>query len=138
MTRLKLYLSSATRQFAAPELRDLLGTSRVNNWKAGVTGMLLHHDGNFLQLLEGDAGSIESIWSKIARDPRHRGIIVMLDEPREQRLFPEWSMGFRHGLPGEHLAGWSDFLERAEDGASSRCGDVALSMLASFRDNIRG
>lgn len=136
MTRLKLYLSSATRRLDNRELADLLDLSRSRNLEAGVTGMLLHHDGDFLQVLEGEDEAVARTWERIARDRRHRGIIVMLDERRDERLFPDWSMGFRRTVAGERLPGWSDFLERRGDASSDR-GDVALSLLRSFRESIR-
>lgn len=136
MLRLKLYLSSATRKLDDRDLREILEISRSRNGEAGVTGMLLFHDGNFLQLLEGEADAVEQTWGRIKNDPRHRGILVMLDEARETRLFPDWSMGFRKTAAGECIPGWSDFLEGGDE-PKRHLGDRALSLLGSFRENLR-
>lgn len=45
-----VYLSSAVELFREEELKDLLATSRLNNEKLHVTGMLLYHEGNFIQV----------------------------------------------------------------------------------------
>lgn len=46
-----IYTSSAVELFREDELVELLKTSRDNNRRRGITGMLLYNDGNFLQVL---------------------------------------------------------------------------------------
>jgi hypothetical protein len=107
-----VYASSAVRPFSRPDLSDLLATSRENNARLGITGMLLYKDGNFLQALEGEEGAVRALYERIGTDPRHGGEITLLEGHTEERQFPDWSMGFRDlNSPEERDAsGYSEFL----------------------------
>ena len=48
-----VYVSAATVPFTDAALAQLLNISRKNNVAAGITGMLVYRDGDFLQILEG-------------------------------------------------------------------------------------
>lgn len=107
-----VYASSAIQPFSRPDLEDLLATSRENNARAGITGMLLYKDGNFMQVLEGDEEAVRELYDKIAADPRHKGEILLQQGFTEERQFPEWSMGFRdlHSTETHSITGYSEFL----------------------------
>ena len=90
-----VYVSSAVELFSDSELNELLTKSRVNNSARGVTGLLLYKDGNFMQFLEGPKEQVMEVMTKVKADPRHRGVIVLLQEEHEGREFEEWSMGFK-------------------------------------------
>jgi len=107
-----IYVSSAVRTFSQSQLIDLLVQSRENNTSLGITGMLLYKGGNFMQVLEGEEDAVTALYAAIGRDPRHRGLLVILQGPQAERQFPEWSMGF-HNLdaPAAHsIPGYSEFL----------------------------
>lgn len=89
-----IYLSSATELLSDEEINSLLKTSRENNKKNNITGLLLYCDGNFLQVLEGENDAIDSIFSVISNDSRHKNIIVVANEYIEKRSFDEWKMGY--------------------------------------------
>lgn len=89
-----LYASSAKSLLSNDDLMEILEKSRANNSKKDITGILLYHDGNFIQLLEGKKEDVVALYEKIGQDERHRGIIRLMDECTEVRDFPEWSMGF--------------------------------------------
>jgi hypothetical protein len=89
------YLSSGVRTFSQEELMELLRKARANNARLGITGILLYFDGNFLQVLEGDAAAVTDLYNKIAQDVRHRGVFQLFAETADTRDFPDWSMGFR-------------------------------------------
>ena len=134
------YVSSAVKPFSQSELLDLLTKSRENNSKLGVTGMLLYKDGNFMQVLEGDENAVRVLITKIASDPRHRGLIILLQGPLEERQFPDWSMGFRDLTSAEVLAipGYNEFLNTPLTGEEfsadpSRC----QKLLLTFKKNMR-
>ena len=134
------YVSSAVKPFSQSELLDLLTKSRENNSKLGVTGMLLYKDGNFMQVLEGDEDTVRVLITKIASDPRHRGLIILLQGPLEERQFPDWSMGFRDLTSAEVLAipGYNEFLNTPLTGEEfsadpSRC----QKLLLTFKKNMR-
>ena len=107
-----VYVSSATALLSEHELLDLLTTSRRNNRRLGITGMLLYKDGNFMQALEGPREAVERLEETIARDRRHHGMLTLLSGTADRRQFPEWAMGFRHlgGVDAAAVPGFTDFL----------------------------
>ncbi|WP_375436018.1 BLUF domain-containing protein [uncultured Hymenobacter sp.] len=90
-----IYSSSATYLFSDTELQALLAKARSRNEQYNVTGVLLYHEGQFMQLLEGEAEAVHSLYSIIAQDSRHTGILKLADKPISARSFPEWAMAFR-------------------------------------------
>lgn len=97
-----VYVSSAARNLDAEGLESILVSARRNNLRDGVTGLLLHHDGNFLQALEGEGGNLAMTLARIEADPRHTGILTLHRGPILKRGFSEWSMAYRrvHALTG--------------------------------------
>jgi hypothetical protein len=133
-----VYGSTAVRLMADEELREILDQSRRNNGRDGVTGMLVYSEGAFLQVLEGPEETVESVFGRIAADPRHKSILRFLKDRVESRGFGEWSMGFARASRGELLAapGSNDFLVHGtclNDLEPSR----ARRLLQSFRANLR-
>jgi len=90
-----IYTSHSTVRMSSEELVELLRQSREKNTSLGVTGLLLHADGSFMQTIEGEDQPLHSLYQTIAQDRRHDGVIVMADDPIAQRSFKDWSMAFR-------------------------------------------
>jgi len=134
------YVSTATKLFSPAELREMLKESNMRNKAAGVTGMLLYKDGQFMQVLEGTAEAVTETFSRISRDRRHHGIMVLAKGSVQERRFPEWSMAFRDlNLPDhQDVPGYSEFLNTPLTGKEfaddpSRC----ERLLLAFKKNIR-
>lgn len=90
-----VYQSSATAPLSEAELARLLAQSRAHNAAHGLTGVMLYSDGRFVQLLEGAEAPVRAVFARIARDPRHVGVVALADGPADHRLFTEWSMAYR-------------------------------------------
>lgn len=107
-----IYASRSTHPFSEDELVQLLEDARTRNEKIGVTGMLLHCDGSFFQVLEGELGKLEKLYQKISRDKRHDEIVKIVQEPIEERAFGDWSMGYARASKDEigALDGLNDFF----------------------------
>jgi hypothetical protein len=90
-----VYVSRSSYPFTDDDLANLLLTSRANNARLGITGMLLHREGRFIQVLEGPDEAVRERLAVIARDPRHTAVHTIVDERVEKRLFPAWTMGYR-------------------------------------------
>lgn len=86
------YMSSAARFLPAEEINQILATSRANNARRGVTGMLCHYDGSFLQFLEGEPERVGETFDIISRDRRHHSVLKVLRREITERLFPDWTM----------------------------------------------
>lgn len=91
-----VYISSATKTFEQHELERLLATARRRNEQNGVTGVLLHDDFSFLQVLEGAPEVLARTLARIRRDPRHTGLIVVQDVAVAERDFGAWDMASCH------------------------------------------
>lgn len=89
-----VYISSAAIPYGQPVLDDILDVARRRNRADGVTGMLLYHDGNILQVLEGLEESVTACFGRIAKDPRHVGCIVLQSEDVAGRTFARWDMAY--------------------------------------------
>jgi hypothetical protein len=117
-----VYVSAAVTPFTEEDLAALLAESRVNNAAAGVTGMLLYRDGQFMQALEGEEAGVRSIYDIVTADERHDQIRTILEEQITTRRFPQWTMGFRlltddsiRGIPG-----YNNFFHEGSWGTTSR------------------
>lgn len=89
-----VYVSTASWSMSGGDLNAILDISRANNRRLGVTGLLLHIDHGFLQVLEGPKDAVMQIFSKVERDTRHIGVRVLVQQEVDERQFGNWSMGF--------------------------------------------
>lgn len=108
-----IYMSTAVRAFSDAELESLLTISRRNNTALGVTGLLVYKDLSFLQVLEGEQGTVERLYSKILKDVRHQGCNIFIQETKPAREFADWSMAFRDLSSGKgpDSEGFNDVLQ---------------------------
>jgi len=136
-----IYVSSATVPLETQDLRRLLAQCNITNQAAGVTGMLLYKDGNFMQVLEGEEARVRSAYAKIERDGRHHGLITLLQGPIEERAFPTWSMGFRDlTRPSDSVPdGYSEFMNLTFTGAEFTAKPTqARALLRLFKQGMEG
>lgn len=133
-----IYVSSANSEMSEDDLLQLLEECRSRNLKQHVTGMLLYIGGNFIQVLEGEEKDVEEIYDSITRDDRHSGLIVMLKEQIKERVFPDWTMGFKH-LSNENkgeVKGYTEFLEKdMKPEQIAHKANEAVMLLYSFKQN---
>src|SRR5579875_1856403 len=135
-----VYVSSGVRRFQPEEILEILRTSRRNNEKRNITGMLLYKDGNFLQVLEGPEQAITQLLQTIETDPRHRGMIQLTKKPIEERQFANWSMAFKDldRLSAEDAAAYSPFLkESLLDKEFRSKPDRCYQLLLRFKQSVR-
>ena len=134
-----VYVSSANGLFDKAALLDLLNKARDNNRRLDVTGMLLYKDGDFIQLLEGERTTVQALYRTIAGDPRHSGTILILEEDVPERIFSDWSMGFRDLSDPDVQAtpGFSQFMNsrRVADGFGDNPA-ASLELLRLFQPRL--
>jgi len=98
------------------ELLRLLEGARIHNERNGVTGILLYARGTFIQVLEGEESEVERIFNVISHDPRHQDVTLIEKEPIQERMFANWSMGFRFLTTElETVPGLTQFFSRGLD-----------------------
>jgi hypothetical protein len=88
-----MYASRAVPAVDQEELITILRQSKAHNPTIGVTGVLCFSGGIFLQVLEGGRSAVNRLYNRIAADPRHTEVEVLLYEEIGERRFASWSMG---------------------------------------------
>jgi hypothetical protein len=94
--RLSYYSTNLIKKSTDPrhsELRKIILTAGANNRKLRITGGLMFNRGYFGQVLEGDRSSVSDLFCQIAKDHRHRSIVIVEASVVDQRMFDRWSMG---------------------------------------------
>lgn len=91
-----LYLSQARRPMSPQELLTMCSGFAAANARMHVTGVLVCAGNRFMQVMEGTREVIEVLLQRIAADPRHGEMAVVLDEPCATRIFAQWNMGALH------------------------------------------
>lgn len=137
-----VYASLATQPFSHDEILDLLATAKRNNGVHGITGMLLYHDGCFMQAIEGEPDQVDSLFDRIKKDRRHKMVIIVHEERSTRRAFADWRMGFSYltkpddeisGYTLEDLKGYSNFLDRPDLEFFTEKPSRVRDLLLSFR-----
>jgi hypothetical protein len=128
------YFSSVVAHPPPFEIERILSTSRENNRRRGITGMLVFDGHNFLQILEGAKDPILRLFDVIKEDRRHTGVIEILQQPVAQRDFPDWPMAFRDLSTGgmDYPDGFNEFLKEHFD-MSSLQPSAAIELLSLFK-----
>jgi|AP12_2_1047962.scaffolds.fasta_scaffold301330_1 hypothetical protein len=132
-----IYASAATRSIEEDELLTMLKFAREKNARLGITGMLLHCDGAFIQALEGPKDHVMDLLLAIRQDPRHSRITVLFEGPIKNRSFSQWSMGFSRPSKEElaRIEGYTPFLDLGNDPkAIKNYSSVALKLIGAFRE----
>ena len=111
------YVSTQTRDMCAADLLELLQEARQRNESRGITGLLLHKNESFFQVLEGSRADVLATFERISKDARHEGVEVLFDESLEEREFKDWRMGFLDldGIDVSMLKGYSDFFSKNDE-----------------------
>jgi hypothetical protein len=94
--RLVYYSTNLIRKSSNPrrsELRKIVLSAGANNRAMGITGGLMFNRDYFGQVLEGDRAAVSDIFCRIAKDPRHRAIVIVEAGLADRRMFEHWSMG---------------------------------------------
>lgn len=132
-----IYVSSSRDLFDSSALDSLLLDCQQANKRHAITGLLLYRDGNIMQAIEGDKESVYQLYRNIEQDPRHHGLITLLERPISHREFGEWAMSLV--VPGiDQPAGLSDFLRQSKHSSIDNIDlqSNAISLLESFRDSF--
>jgi hypothetical protein len=129
-----VYQSRANNEMSTADLEELLRVARRNNQNADLTGLLLYHEGDFLQVLEGPADKVDEVFGVIRNDPRHYRVNTIVDRTVSARSFADWQMAYYEITdPLDSAEGVSKFLSGADlPPNSSR---YVQMLFEAFRDN---
>ena len=111
------YVSTETGHLGTQGMVELLIEARRVNTERNLTGLLLHREKSFYQVLEGPEAEVIRTFERIERDDRHTAVDVLFEGTVEQREFADWQMGFINldGVELGALTGYSDFLSREDN-----------------------
>ena len=131
-----IYTSLATRDLPPEELAQLLDKARAHNASQGITGMMIYHRREFMQLLEGEQAAVQALYERIAGDPRHQQVRKIWDGPIRERGFSDWGMAF---VAPDELAlrekpGYQDLLAQGLRRAPSD--STGKKLLLTLRDDF--
>jgi hypothetical protein len=82
-----------TSKQGADAIDSILAQSRSKNPDLGITGVLCHGGGVFMQVLEGGRVPVNALYNKIAGDKRHREVTLLHYQEIAERRFGNWTMG---------------------------------------------
>ena len=118
-----IYISTARPGLPDADIDAILATSRRNNQRDAITGLLVHDGKRFLQALEGYGPLVEAAFTRIKADSRHRAAVMLSFREVADRQFGTWDMACQR-------------VAAAPDGGS--LGDTVDALVAEVADpNIR-
>jgi hypothetical protein len=130
-----LYVSQQKHDMSDNELLEMLDQARKKNKTLDITGILLYHNGYFMQLLEGPKENVDQLFDVIARDPRHKNVRLIGRYSINDRSFNEWNMGYQKLSESDlrRHEGFSDIFYR-DDGKAEllKKPTILVEMLATL------
>ena len=120
MTITQLIYASQPFGFDDAMLNGILVQARRNNPRNDITGCLICRQDLYLQLLEGPAEAIETLFAKIKSDDRHLRVVELSRATVAARLFPDWAMR------DDPAQSWLWPADAVENGALSQASPDAL------------
>ncbi|WP_221047593.1 BLUF domain-containing protein [Methylogaea oryzae] len=96
--RLIAYISEYTGkpENIGADLADIRRVAKRFNRENGISGVLFFLNNRFMQVLEGEAGTLSALLRKIEADPRHTHLSYLLNAPITQRELADWNMDTFH------------------------------------------
>jgi len=130
-----VYSSTAQQKLSPEEIREVLTIARQHNSKRGITGMLVYHDGTFIQVLEGEPYAVLSLFHRIEKDSRHSSVSLLLKRMHDSRAFAEWQMGYLPLEKGEEPEGFVSYVQELPSLiANNDTEDRTLELLSQFME----
>lgn len=89
----RLLFASRAVDASPAAIESILASARRHNPQSGITGILLHGSGVFLQGMEGGRQAVSDLYGTIQRDARHQDVVLLHYEEILERRFGGWTMG---------------------------------------------
>ena len=107
------YISKQKDSLSSSNLEDLFQFVVETNTTLNISGVLLHNNNFFLQVLEGDKDSIQDLFAKIRRDQRHHELLLILNQKVENRIFNNYEATFSVLKSREDIERLNNYLSTA-------------------------
>jgi len=131
-----IYISQAVRKMSSADLGAIQNTAKSNNELVDVTGSLFYNGGWFLQVLEGPVATLNTLFHKIEKDPRHKNSRLLYNEPAKFRTFTRWSMNMTN-LEDRQADKYDELVEVIEAAKTDRkigSASPAVTLLKIFKN----
>lgn len=89
-----VYVSTCAFEVTDEDVAALAEDASRRNDALDLTGLMAFNGLNFIQAIEGESEAIDRVYASIQRDRRHHGVITLIEEPCDERLFPDWRMRY--------------------------------------------
>lgn len=125
------YISDSCLKESSSDLSDLFTKAKKNNLNNNITGILIHSNFNFLQVLEGEDTVVNKVFKKISLDSRHKNIFNVIDVTIDTRVFEGYNFGFTVvNTPSmlDKLYKYLEWLKIADDKLANK----VISMVENF------
>ena len=133
-----IYKSKSKKSFHIDEIRKMLSKAKRFNKVNNITGIILYYKQQFIQLIEGDKKSIESLYKDIQADKRHFDVETIISTTSKQSLWTEWSMAFYDFSDTTDQSDYLRLLLEAsfEDVNSKQKDSMVLKILREYTSQI--
>jgi hypothetical protein len=130
-----VYISQAVRKMSLDDLTSIQKIAKTNNEPIDVTGSLFYNGGWFLQVLEGPPATLDKLFHKIEKDPRHKNSRILYNEPANFRTFSRWSMNMTN-LEDRQADKYNELVEVIDAAKTDRkigAASPAVTLLKIFK-----
>lgn len=117
-------------------LNDIQRVAKNNNQTIDVTGSLFYNGGWFLQVLEGPLETLNALYEKIEKDPRHKDSRILYNQPAKFRTFTRWSMNMTNldDRQADKYAQLVEVIEAAKTDRKIGAASPAVALLKIFKE----
>lgn len=87
-----IYASRVCESASSDDFTEILQTSRKNNQRVGIGGVLLYDERYFFQGVEGERSDVNNLLNRLVKDTRHTDFHLLSFKSLSHRLFSRWCM----------------------------------------------
>lgn len=129
-----VYVSTATSRIDEEVVHTILAKSSARNPGAGITGLLCAGSGHYMQVLEGTACSVMSLYLRIMADPSHRDPTLLSISLVAERLFGQWAMAHIEGSAHSAVLQEVLLVEQSANVGGDRAATILRRFVAALKD----
>lgn len=89
-----VFASATHGNFGEEQLAELSAEYKKSLSEDGVTGVMLYEDGNFFQVIEGDADKIDAAYKRFSAEKHTHKVVKIIEEEQDQRSFAHWTSAY--------------------------------------------
>ena len=124
-------MSDSREYESLDDLKTLYSKAKKNNLDYNITGILIYHNGNFLQVLEGLEKDVDRTYKRISLDSRHGNILKVINIDIEQRIFEDYNFGFTVINSSKEFDELDEYLKWLKN-AENKLANKVISMVENF------